>query len=55
MKIKITKDQKIELLKAIKSGEFDTEIFPELALIEPAKFLSPKEMQAFIQKIENDC
>lgn len=33
MKIRITKNQKIELLKCIKSGVFDSEIFPEVEQI----------------------
>ncbi|HPQ79425.1 MAG TPA: hypothetical protein PLG47_03175 [Candidatus Dojkabacteria bacterium] len=32
MKIRINKDLKIKLLKALKAGEFDTKQFPELYL-----------------------
>ena len=37
MKIPISKSQKTELLKAIKAGEFDSEIFPELKDLKPVK------------------
>lgn len=37
MKIPISKSQKTELLKAIKAGEFNTEIFPELKDLKPVK------------------
>jgi hypothetical protein len=53
MKIQITKSQKIELLKAIKTGVFDIEIFPELYAYEKAKILTKEEAREFLSDLEN--
>lgn len=55
MKIKLTQRTKIELLRAIKEGEFDTRIFPELEQYEPAKLLSVEQAKEFIKQIEESC
>jgi len=44
MKIQITKNQKIQLLKSIQSGVLDTAIvFPDLYNYEPARTLTKEE------------
>ena len=53
MKIKLTKDQKIELLKAVQTGEFDTEIIPELRKYEPARILTTAEAKTLWNDLEN--
>lgn len=53
MKIKLTKDQKVELLKAVQSGFLDTEIIPELHLREPARVLTREEARQLWISLEN--
>ena len=53
MKIPITKKKKIQLLKAIKSSCFDTDIFP--GLYYPSKVLTKEEAREFLHKIEKSC
>ena len=52
MKIPINKEQKIKLLQAIKTGVFDTEIFPELYKYEPAKILTKEEAKELWNDLE---
>lgn len=54
MKIKLTKIQKIELLKAVQSGFFDTEIIPELHLREPARLLTKQEARQLWDDLDNE-
>lgn len=53
MKIRITKEQKIELLKACQTGVFDTKIFPELYLREPARVLTKEEARELWRDLDN--
>ena len=53
MKIKLTKSQKVELLKCIQSGFLDTEIIPELRKYEPARILTTAEAKALWNDLEN--
>ncbi len=53
MKIPINKSQKIQLLKAIKNGVFNSEIFPELYNYEPAKTLTKEEARELWKDFEN--
>lgn len=55
MKIQINKLQKIELLRAIKTGVFNTETFPELIGLEPARTLTKEEAKEYLDQIEKDC
>lgn len=55
MKIQITKSQKIQLLKAIKTGTFDSEIFPELYNYERARTLTKEEAKEFLNDVEKEC
>lgn len=59
MKIKIEREEKIVLLKALKDGFFDTDNLPELKkvldLAQPARFLTKKEAQELLNQIENEC
>ena len=54
MKIPINKEQKIKLLQAIKTGVFDTEIFPELYKYEPAKILTKEQAKELWNDLEAD-
>lgn len=58
MKIELTKDHKIELLKALKTGVLDTDVIPELKeamhLHEPARILTKKEAKELIEKLEEN-
>ena len=54
MKINISKESKMELLKAIKRGELDTDLIPELKPYEPARILSMKEAKEYISSLMND-
>lgn len=53
MKIKISRSQKIELLKCLQKGEFDTEIFPELYKLEPAKILTKEQAKQLWSDLDN--
>lgn len=53
MKIRITKDQKILLLKSIQSGYLDTSIFPELHEREPARILTKEEARELWSDLES--
>lgn len=59
MKIKIEREEKIVLLKALKDGFLDTDMIPELKkvldLAQPARFLTKKEAQELLNQIENEC
>ena len=55
MKIEITKQQKIQLLKGIKEGIFNTDTIPELHDSKLNKPLSPAEAKEYLSKIENEC
>jgi len=55
MKIQINREQKIKLLQAIKTGVFDSTIFPELYAYEPARTLTKEEAKEFLNKIEKSC
>lgn len=52
MKIKLTQQQKIELLKAVKTGYLDTAIIPELHLREPARLLTKAEAKELMNDLE---
>lgn len=53
MKIQITKEQKIEMLKAIQTGILNTEIFPELINLEPARTLTKEEARELWNDLDN--
>lgn len=53
MKIQINREQKIKLLQAIKTGVFDSTIFPELYNLEPARTLTKEEAQQLWSNLEN--
>jgi len=53
MKIPITKSQKIELLKCIQAGVFDTAIFPELYNYEPARTLTKEEAKELLNDLDS--
>lgn len=67
MEIRITKDQKIQLLKAIKTGTFCTAIFPEIEqrikersdpfkqIRENAQLDNNEPITKFLYKTENSC
>lgn len=52
MKIQITKSQKIGLLKAIKTGTFDSAIFPELYNYEPARTLTKEQANELLNDLD---
>ncbi len=58
MKIKLDKQAKIGLLKAIQIGILDTDTISELkTLVEkyrPARVLSPKELREYMNQIEEE-
>lgn len=53
MKVLISKDQKIRLLKCIQQGIFDSEIFPELYAYEKARLLTKKEARELWADLDN--
>ncbi len=53
MKIQINREQKIQLLQVIKAGIFDSEIFPKLYNLEPARTLTKEEAQQLWSNLEN--
>lgn len=55
MKIKITKELKILLIKALQDGVLDTEKIPEFRLLVPARVLTKEEAAVFLQKLEDEC
>lgn len=52
--ITLEKETKIKLLKAIKTGVFDSEIFPELYKYEPAKILTKEQAKELWNDLDND-
>ncbi|GAB6013379.1 hypothetical protein [Viscerimonas tarda] len=59
MKIKIEREEKIVLLKALKDGFLDTDMIPELKkvldLAQPARVLTRQEAKEYLNQIENEC
>ncbi len=59
MIIRINRDEKIVLLKALKDGFIDTDKIPALKKLvderEPARFLTKQEARELLNKIENEC
>lgn len=52
MKIQISKTQKIELLKSIQTGVFNSEIFPELYKYEPARTLTKEQAKDLLNDLD---
>lgn len=58
MRINLDKSDKIELLKALKTGVLDTDTIPELAKVmklhEPARILTKEEARELLQELESN-
>lgn len=61
MKVKLNKELKVKLLHAIKEGELNFDIFPELKgrnfkdMIEDARTLTKVEARELWGKLEQEC
>lgn len=52
MKIKITKELKVKLLKALQVGEIDPEDFPELQWSNSLKDMTDKELETKVADLQ---